>query len=71
MPLLRELEKYAVRVGGGQNHRKGLYDMYLIKENHIAAAGSIEKAIKKVLSHRKTNRNNAMVEIEVTNLREL
>ena len=44
LPGLRRLEKEAVRLGGGQNHRMGLYDMVLIKDNHIAAAGSITKA---------------------------
>ena len=46
-PGLRALEKYAVRVGGGTNHRMGLYDAILIKDNHIALAGGVEKAIKK------------------------
>jgi nicotinate-nucleotide pyrophosphorylase (carboxylating) len=45
LPGLRKLEKYAVRMGGGKNHRMGLYDMILIKDNHIKAAGSITKAI--------------------------
>ncbi len=44
-PLLRSLEKYAVRVGGGYNHRFGLFDMVLIKENHIRACGSITEAV--------------------------
>lgn len=46
-PTLRFLEKYAVRVGGGQNHRFGLYDMVLIKDNHIRVAGSIKGAIER------------------------
>lgn len=46
-PGLREIEKYAVRVGGGVNHRTGLYDGVLIKENHISAAGSISEAIRR------------------------
>ncbi|HXN65125.1 MAG TPA: carboxylating nicotinate-nucleotide diphosphorylase [Candidatus Acidoferrales bacterium] len=46
-PLLRALEKYAVRCGGGTNHRFGLYDAILIKENHIAAAGSIGEALRR------------------------
>jgi len=45
LPLLRRLEKYAVRMGGGENHRMGLYDAMLIKENHIAAAGSVREAL--------------------------
>jgi nicotinate-nucleotide pyrophosphorylase (carboxylating) len=44
-PLLRSMEKYAVRVGGGYNHRFGLYDMILIKDNHIRACGSITEAV--------------------------
>ena len=47
-PGWRELEKYAVRVGGGTNHRMGLYDAVLIKDNHIAAAGSIAEAVKRI-----------------------
>jgi len=45
MPGLREIDKYAVRAGGGQNHRMGLYDMVLIKDNHIALAGNITEAV--------------------------
>lgn len=51
-PGLRLLEKQAVKTGGGDNHRIGLYDMYLIKDNHIEAAGSISKAIEACLAHR-------------------
>ena len=47
-PGLRYIEKYAVAIGGGENHRYGLYDMVLIKDNHIAAVGSVSKAIHKV-----------------------
>jgi len=50
-PGLRVLEKYAVRVGGGSNHRTGLYDGVLIKENHIAAAGGITEAIRRTRSY--------------------
>lgn len=50
-PGLRQLEKYAVRVGGGINHRTGLYDGVLIKENHIAAAGSITEAINRARAY--------------------
>jgi len=46
-PGLRQLEKYAVRIGGGSNHRSGLYDAVLIKENHIAAAGGISIAVER------------------------
>ena len=67
-PGLRALEKYAVRVGGGANHRIGLFDGVLIKENHIRAAGSIDKA---VVSAKKRAPHTLKVEVEVTNLDEL
>ena len=66
-PLLRDLDKYSVRIGGGFNHRFGLYDMILIKENHIRAAGSIAKAVKAVKSHNTSYK----IEVEVTNHTEL
>jgi nicotinate-nucleotide pyrophosphorylase (carboxylating) len=66
-PLLRRLEKYAVRVGGGFNHRSGLYDMILLKENHIRAAGGITEAMHRVKCHNTTYK----IEVEVTNLKEL
>lgn len=66
-PLLRQLEKYAVRVGGGFNHRFGLYDMILIKENHIRASGGISPALQRIKKHNTAYK----VEIEVTNLLEL
>jgi nicotinate-nucleotide pyrophosphorylase (carboxylating) len=47
LPGLRQLEKYAVRMGGGKNHRMGLYDMVLIKDNHIKAAGAITRAVER------------------------
>ena len=61
-PLLRYFEKYAVRIGGGVNHRFGLYDAVLIKDNHISAAGSIQAAVKKV---RENAPFTAKVEVEV------
>jgi nicotinate-nucleotide pyrophosphorylase (carboxylating) len=66
-PLLRQLEKYAVRVGGGYNHRFGLYDMIMLKENHIASVGSISKAIERVRAIDTSHK----LEIEVKNLEEL
>lgn len=66
-PLLRSLEKHAVRIGGGFNHRAGLFDMILIKENHIRAAGGITSAINRVKQHNTTYR----IEVEVTNAEEL
>lgn len=65
-PLLRILEKYAVRMGGGFNHRFGLYDMILIKENHIRAAGGITEAVSRVKRHNTAYK----IEIEVTNAAE-
>ena len=53
VPGLRALQKYAVRLGGGKNHRMGLYDMILIKENHIKAAGSISEAVIRAKSFNK------------------
>jgi nicotinate-nucleotide pyrophosphorylase (carboxylating) len=50
-PLLRALEKYAVRCGGGANHRFGLFDAMLIKENHIAAAGGVREALRRAREH--------------------
>ena len=51
-PTLRALEKYAVRVGGGENHRSGLFDAILIKDNHIALAGGVKAAIDRARAHR-------------------
>jgi len=70
-PGLRLLDKYSVKIGGGENHRLGLYDMFLIKENHIASAGSISKAINLCYDYRKDEGLNYKIEIEVTNLEEL
>lgn len=67
-PGWRHLEKDAVRAGGGFNHRMGLYDMVLIKDNHIAAAGGIEAAIRTV---RRENDIDLPVEIEVGDLDQL
>ena len=65
LPLFRDLEKAAVLHGGGTNHRHGLYDAILIKDNHIRAAGSIEKALRCV---KRGAPPDMKVEIEVTNL---
>ncbi len=69
MPGMRYWEKRAVRHGGATNHRLGLFDMYLIKENHIAAAGGLAEALRRVSEDRK--RTRAKVEIEVKNIDEL
>ncbi|MCX6277414.1 MAG: carboxylating nicotinate-nucleotide diphosphorylase, partial [Bacteroidetes bacterium] len=70
-PLLRELEKYAVKTGGGNNHRMGLYDMIMIKDNHIDFAGGIAKAISAVQHYLKKTGRNLKIEIEVRNFTEL
>ena len=70
-PLLRELEKYAVRTGGGLNHRFGLYDMIMIKDNHVDFAGGIVKAIDAVQQYLKSNNKVLKIEIEVRNFSEL
>jgi nicotinate-nucleotide pyrophosphorylase (carboxylating) len=67
IPGLRQAQKYAVRCGGGVNHRMGLYDAILIKENHIEAAGSLENAIARSLQVR----SNIMIEVEVETLEQL
>tara|TARA_Y100001935_G_scaffold246459_1_gene241152 strand:- start:475 stop:1305 length:831 start_codon:yes stop_codon:yes gene_type:complete len=67
IPGLRLAQKYAVKIGGGQNHRIGLFDAFLIKENHIKAAGGIANAIRKA---KKVN-NSARIEIEVETIDEL
>jgi len=69
-PLWRDLEKYAVRTGGGVNHRMGLYDMILIKENHIRWAGGLKKAVSNALNFRSANRS-VNIEVEVQTLDEL
>jgi nicotinate-nucleotide pyrophosphorylase (carboxylating) len=66
LPGLRHLEKYAVRMGGGKNHRMGLYDMVLIKDNHIKAAGGITKAVEAV----RKKAGQLKIEVETRNLEE-
>jgi len=70
-PLLRELEKMAVRLGGGDNHRMGLYDMIMIKDNHVDYAGGIAQAIRRVARYQADMGLKLKVEIEVRNLGEL
>jgi nicotinate-nucleotide pyrophosphorylase (carboxylating) len=67
-PGLRILEKYAVRVGGGSNHRFGLFDGILIKDNHIAAAGSISRAVERLKSRVP---HTVRIEVEVTDIKGL
>lgn len=70
-PGLRYIEKLAVKIGGGVNHRFGLYDMILIKDNHVDYAGGIANAISSAQSYLIKNRINIPVEVEVRNLDEL
>jgi nicotinate-nucleotide pyrophosphorylase (carboxylating) len=69
MPLLRALEKYAVRCGGGQNHRTGLYDAVLIKDNHVAVAGGVGAALDAVYAEHP--RGTLTVQVEVDDLDQL
>ncbi len=70
-PGLRFLEKLAVQMGGGVNHRFGLYDMIMIKDNHIDYAGGIEAAIRMADEYRKNNQLSVKLEVEARNLEEL
>jgi len=67
-PTLRSLEKYAVKTGGGLNHRFGLYDGVMIKDNHISAAGGISNAVRKVIGNIPPT---VKIEVEVKNLKEV
>lgn len=70
-PGLRLLEKEAVKIGGGVNHRIGLYDMILLKDNHVDFAGGIDKAILRAQSYLKEKGKDLKIEIEVRNFDEL
>jgi nicotinate-nucleotide pyrophosphorylase (carboxylating) len=70
-PGFRDLEKYAVRTGGGTNHRMGLYDMIMIKDNHVDYAGSLEKAIDRVHAFLRNRGLDLRIEVEVRDLSEL
>lgn len=70
-PGWRRLEKYAVACGGGVNHRMGLYDLFLIKDNHIAAAGGIAPAVAGCREYMRRNRFTAPIEVETKTLEEL
>lgn len=70
-PGLRYLEKWAVRIGGGVNHRFGLYDMILIKDNHVDYAGGISEAIEGARNYLAANHKKLAIEIEVRNIEEL
>lgn len=70
-PGLRHIEKWAVRIGGGHNHRMGLYDMIMLKDNHIDYAGGIQQAIKATNKYLKDNELNVPIEIETRNIDEV
>lgn len=70
-PGHRMLDKWAVRLGGGQNHRMGLYDRYLIKENHINVAGGITEAINRCARQRNETDEKPLIEVEVKNISEV
>ena len=70
-PGLRMIEKAAVKIGGGVNHRIGLFDMILLKDNHIDFAGGIEKAITRAKEYLKEQGKDLKIEIEVRNMDEL
>jgi nicotinate-nucleotide pyrophosphorylase (carboxylating) len=70
-PLLRELEKLAVKLGGGHNHRFGLYDMVMVKDNHIDMAGGLEQALLRVRAHLTGINKDLRIEVEVRDFDEL
>ncbi len=70
-PNMRLLEKYAVKCGGGTNHRIGLYDMVMLKDNHIDFAGGIEQAIDRTHAYLQSKGKELKIEIEVRNMEEL
>ena len=70
-PGMRMLEKEAVRIGGGVNHRIGLYDMILLKDNHVDFAGGIQQAISRARNYLNSKDKNLKIEIEVRNFDEL
>ncbi len=70
-PLVRHIEKWAVKIGGGENHRMGLYDMIMIKDNHHDYAGGIEAAIRRVHTYLKEKGLDLRIEVETRNLEEV
>lgn len=71
VPGLRLLDKLAVKIGGCKNHRMGLYDMFLIKDNHIEVAGSIFKAVESCVKYNKKYHTKFKIEVETKNLKEV
>lgn len=70
-PNFRLMEKWAVAIGGGTNNRFGLYDMVMLKDNHIDFCGGIEKAIEKTRAYLKSNQLDLKIEVETRNLQEV
>lgn len=70
-PLFRQFEKMAVKIGGGENHRFGLWDMIMIKDNHISFSGGIEPAITSVRDYLKKKKLDLRIEIETANLEQV
>ena len=70
-PGLRSLDKWAVRLGGATNHRAGLYDMVLIKDNHIAAAGGVRQAVEAALAFRRQRGADVLIEVEASDLEQV
>ena len=70
-PLIRFLEKEAVKIGGGVNHRYGLYDMIMLKDNHNDFAGGIENSINKTIQYLRENNLNLKIEVETRNIEEV
>lgn len=70
-PGIRALEKWAVKIGGGENHRFALYDMIMLKDNHIDFAGGIGKAIQKTISYLERQQKELKIIVEARNLREV
>jgi nicotinate-nucleotide pyrophosphorylase (carboxylating) len=70
-PNFRMLEKWAVVIGGGQNHRIGLFDMIMLKDNHIDMAGGIEQALKQTKDYLRASKRDLKIEVETRNLKEV
>lgn len=70
-PGIRALEKWAVKIGGGENHRFGLYDMIMLKDNHIDFAGGITKAINQTMQYLKDTNGDLKIIVEARNLKEI
>lgn len=71
VPGLRLLDKWAVKIGGGENHRMGLYDMMMIKDNHIAAAGSLRKAVEEAEEYMQSHSITRPLEVETRTIEEV